>query len=150
MAYLFTADWASQVKEAINSYPDPEYRTTKLDLFWNWIEEARKGFSGILVLGVRDLPQNGSTKPAYATFTIEEGQVTETAIVSEVPDDATYVLAGKFEVWKDIVQGYDSGKAVMYRRLRLEKGDVFRFFNRIYFFTESLVALSKVPATIPA
>jgi hypothetical protein len=38
----------------------------------------------------------------------------------------------------------------MYRRLRLEKGDVFRFFNRIYFFTEALVALSKVPASLPA
>ena len=150
MAELFTDGWASEVKEAINSYPDPEYRATKLDLFWNWIDEARKGFSGMLVLGVRDLPSNGGTKPAYATFAVKEGQVTDTAIVDDVPDEATYVLVGKFEVWKDIIEGYDSGKAVMYRRLRLEKGDVFRFFNRIYFFTESLVALSKVPATLPA
>ncbi len=147
---LFSRDWASEVKEAINSYPDPEYRATKLDLFWMWIDEARKGFTGMLVLGVRDLPTNGSTKPAYATFAINEGRVTDTAIVDEVPEEATYVLVGKFDVWKDIIEGYDSGKAVMYRRLRLEKGDVFRFFNRIYFFTESLVALSKVPATIPA
>ncbi|MGH2757960.1 MAG: hypothetical protein ACRDKJ_00180 [Actinomycetota bacterium] len=146
---LFTEKWASEVREAINSYPDPEYRATKLDLFWNWIEEARKGFTGMLVLGVRDLPVNGSTKPAYATFAVNVGRVTDTAIVDEVPEEATYVLVGKFEVWKDIIEGYDSGKAVMYRRLRLEKGDVFRFFNRIYFFTESLVALSKVPATLP-
>jgi hypothetical protein len=39
---------------------------------------------------------------------------------------------------------------MMYRRLRLEQGDVFRFFNRVYLFTESLVAISKVPATLPA
>ncbi len=147
---LFSDGWASAVKDAINAYPDAEYRATKLDLFWMWIDEARKGFTGMLVLGVRDLPVNGSNKPAYATFAINQGQVTGTAIVDEVPDEATYVLVGKFEVWKDIVEGYDCGKAVMYRRLRLEKGDVFRFFNRIYFFTESLVALSKVPAQLPA
>jgi putative sterol carrier protein len=150
MADLFTADWAAEVKDAINTYPDDEYRATKLDLFWNWIDEARRGFSGMLVLGVRDLPTNSSAKLAYATFAIKEGQVTDTAIVEDVPEDATYVLVGKFDVWKDITEGYDCGKAVMYRRLRLEKGDVFRFFNRIYFFTESLVALSKVPTKLPA
>ena len=69
--------------------------------------------------------------------------------MSDDGPDATFVLVGDFDVWKDILEGYDSGKAVMYRRLRLEKGDVFRFFNRIYFFTESLVALSKVPAQLP-
>jgi hypothetical protein len=150
MADIFTTDWAEEVKGAINSYPDDEYRATKLDLFWDWIVEARRGFSGTFVLGVRDLPSNGSAKPAYATFAITEGQVTSTGVADQVPDDATYVLVGNYDVWRDILQGYDSGKAVMYRRLRLEKGDVFRFFNRIYFFTESLVALSKVPAQLPA
>ena len=64
--------------------------------------------------------------------------------------DATFVLAGDYAAWKDIAEGYDAGKAVMYRRLRLEQGDVFRFFNRVYLFTESLVAISKIPATLPA
>ncbi|HYZ92148.1 MAG TPA: hypothetical protein VFA34_07120 [Actinomycetota bacterium] len=150
MTDLFSNDWAAQVSDAINSYPDDEYRATKLDLFWNWIDEARKGFSGTLALGVRDLPSNGSTAKRYATFAISEGKVTSSDVVDELPDDTTYSLVGDYAVWKDIVEGYDSGKAVMYRRLRLEKGDVFRFFNRIYFFTESLVALSKVPAKLPA
>ena len=150
MAELFSTAWVGEVKEAINTYPDPDYRATKLDLFWNWIDEARKGFTGKLVLGVRDLPSNGSTQPAYATFEIAEGRVVSADSTDEIPEDATYVLAGNYDVWKDIVGGYDSGKAVMYRRLRLEKGDVFRFFNRIYFFTESLVALSKVPVSLPS
>ncbi len=148
---IFTKEWADEVKQAINTYPDDAYRATKLDLFWMWIDEARKGFDGNLTLGVRDLPSNGSSRPAYATFRITGGQVTDTEVRDVAPDDATFVLAGKYDVWKDIIDGdYDSGKAVMYRRLRLEKGDVFRFFNRIYFFTESLVALSKVPAKLPA
>ena len=32
---------------------------------------------------------------------------------------------------------------------RVEHGDVFRFFNRIYLFTESLVAMTKVEAALP-
>ena len=150
MAEIFSPDWAAEVKDAINSYPDDDYRATKLDLFWNWIDAARKGFTGTLALGVRDLPSNGSAKRAYATFVISEGEVTSVDVVDDLPEDTTFSLIGDYAVWKDIVEGYDSGKAVMYRRLRLEKGDVFRFFNRIYFFTESLVALSKVPTKLPA
>jgi hypothetical protein len=147
---IFTRGWANEVKDAINSYPDDEYRATKLDLFWDWIVAARKGFTGTLALGVRDLPSNGSTERRYATFAIAEGQVTDVDVVDGLPDETTFALVGNYEVWKDIVEGFDSGKAVMYRRLRLEKGDVFRFFNRVYFFTESLVALSKVPTNLPA
>ena len=152
MAELFTKDWAEEVRNAINSFPDPEYRATKLDLFWNWIDVARKGVNGVWALGVKDLPSsgNGSRKPAYACFTISDGQATGVEIADEPPEDALYVLTGRYEVWSDIVNGFDAGKAVMYRRLRLEQGDVFRFFNRVYLFTESLVALSKVPATLPA
>ena len=144
---LFTQGWANEVRDAINAFPDDEYRATKLDLFWNWIEVAREGFTGSFVIGVRNLDGG----PKYVVFTIDTGKCTKATVTDEVPDDATYVLCGNLDVWTDIVgNGYDSGKAVMYRRLRLEKGDVFRFFNRIYFFTESLVAMSKVPAALPA
>lgn len=145
MAELFSQEWAGDVRNAINSFPDDEYRATKLDMFWDWIKAAREGWSGIWVLGARS---NGDAR--FVALTIEAGECTKAEVVDEPPEDATYVLAGDFDVWKDILGGYDSGKAVMYRRLRLEKGDVFRFFNRIYFFTESLVALSKVPAKLPA
>jgi putative sterol carrier protein len=148
---IFTQAWADDVKDAINNYPDADYRATKLDLFWDWIVAARTGFSGGFAIGVRDLPANGAAKEVFAKFTIDAGDCTKAEIVDrEMAMDSTFVLVGDYQVWKDIVEGYDSGKAVMYRRLRLEKGDVFRFFNRIYFFTESLVALSKVPAKLPA
>jgi hypothetical protein len=149
MAELFTKEWGEAVRDAVNSFPDDEYRATKLDLFWNWIDVARQGFTGVWALGVRDLPANGSRKPTYAALTIDAGRVEKVDITDEPPEDSVYVLVGNYDVWKDIATGFDAGKAVMYRRLRLEKGDVFRFFNRIYFFTESLVALSKVPATLP-
>jgi len=150
MAELFTQEWADEVREAVNGFPDPEYKATKLDMFWDWITVARKGFNGSIALGVRSLPGDGSGAK-FLKLTIDAGECTKAEITDTQPEDARYVLAGDYDVWRDIVaNGYDCGKAVMYRRFRLEQGDVFRFFNRIYFFTESLVALSKVPATLPA
>ena len=147
MAELFTQAWADEVRAAVNSFPDPEYKATKLDMFWDWITVARNGFTGSFALGVREL--NGG--PKFVKLTIDAGECTKAEIVDAQPEDSRYVLAGDYDVWRDIISGgYDCGKAVMYRRFRLEQGDVFRFFNRIYFFTESLVALSKVPATLPA
>jgi hypothetical protein len=149
MADLFSKEWAEAAAEAINTFPDDEYRETKLFMFWDWITAARAGFNGSLALGVRDLPNGKSPAPKYVTFAFSDGQVTSTSVDDDAPD-ATFVLAGDYQTWKDIVGGYDAGKAVMYRRLRLEQGDVFRFFNRVYLFTESLVALAKVPATLPS
>jgi len=146
MAELFTQEWADEVREAVNGFPDPEYKATKLDMFWDWITVARNGFNGSFALGARDY--DGGQK--FVKLTIDAGECTKAEIV-DAADDATYVLNGDLDVWRDIISNdYDCGKAVMYRRFRLEQGDVFRFFNRIYFFTESLVALAKVPATIPA
>ena len=150
VAEFFTSEWANEVRTAVNSFPDEEYRQTKLDLFWNWIVAAREGFTGSVVLSVRDFPSNGGG-PRFLELKIDAGECTAANVCDELPADATYVLAGDYDTWRDILANdYDCGKAVMYRRFRLEKGDLFRFFNRIYFFTESLVALSKVPATLPS
>jgi len=150
MADFFTKTWADEAKDAINAFPDDAYRETKLFMYWDWIAAARQGFNGTFVLCIRDLPANGSTGERYAAFQIEGGQCTKADIVDAPPDDAKYVLACDYDTWKDIANGYDAGKAVMYRRFRLDKGDVFRFFNRIYVFTESLVAMTRVPAELPA
>lgn len=143
MAELFSEGWAEAAREAIDSFPDDAYRETKLQMYWDWIDVAKQGFEGALTLVARDIGR-------CASFRFSGGRCTEVSVSDSPPDDTTFVLAGDLQTYSDILEGYDAGKAVMYRRLRLEKGDVFRFFNRIYLFTESLVALSKVPATLPA
>jgi hypothetical protein len=142
MAELFTQEWAEDARSALNTFPDADYRATKLDMYWDWIKAANGGFKGSLALELKD-------EDRFVTFTYADGEVASATVSSERPD-ATFILAGDRATWGDILDGYDAGKAVMYRRLRLVEGDVFRFFNRIYLFTESLVALSKVPATLPA
>jgi putative sterol carrier protein len=143
VADLFSPEWAEAARNAIDTFPDDEYRATKLQMYWDWIDVAKQGFEGSLTLRARDHDR-------CATFRFTGGKCASVDVSDQVPDDSTFVLAGDLQTFSDILEGYDAGKAVMYRRLRLEKGDVFRFFNRIYLFTESLVALSKVPATLPA
>lgn len=145
---LFSQEWAEAARKAINTFPDDAYRETKLFMYWDWIAAAKSGFNGSLAVGVHDLPNGSAPSPKYVTFTFADGECASVSLSDDVPD-ATFVLGGNYETWKDIIGGYDAGKAVMYRRLRLEQGDVFRFFNRVYLFTESLVALSKVPARLP-
>jgi putative sterol carrier protein len=68
------------------------------------------------------------------------------------PDDplqATYVLAADLATWRDLLGGEDPGRIVMYRRLRLEEGDVVRFFRGIYFFVESIAVIGRVPVDLP-
>ena len=142
MAELFSSEWAAAAKDAINAFPDDDYRDTKLFMFWDWIDVAKASFDGSLAIGDKDSGR-------YVTFVFKGGTVTEATTSDTVPD-ATFVLAGDANTWQDIIGGYDAGKAVMYRRLRLISGDVFRFFNRIYLFTESLVAVSKVPTSLSA
>jgi putative sterol carrier protein len=142
VAELFSPQWAEAARMAIDSFPDEEYRATKLQMYWDWIDLAKSSFDGSLTLHARDTGR-------YATFRFADGRCAEVSVSDAPPDDTTFILAGDMQTYRDILEGYDAGKAVMYRRLRLEKGDVFRFFNRIYLFTESLVALSKVPATLP-
>src|SRR2546429_73342 len=70
MTELFTQAWADEVRTAVNSFPDPEYKATKLDMFWDWIDVARKGFTGSFALGVRSLPNNGAG-PRVLNLTID-------------------------------------------------------------------------------
>ena len=45
--------------------------------------------------------------------------------------------------------GFDMGKAVMYRKLLLEKGEVLDFFKSVYYWTESLASIQRIPTAFP-
>ena len=85
---LFSQSWADDVKDAINSFPDDAYRATKLDMFWDWIDAARGGFTGSFVIGVRNLDGG----PKYVVFSIDAGKCTKATVADAVPDDATYEI----------------------------------------------------------
>jgi hypothetical protein len=144
---LFGPEWAEEVRAAVDRGPGVDARAGKLDSYWDWIARARESYSSSWALGVRDLAGRG---PHYLRLGWKDGVCAEAAIVGpDDPLDATYVLAADLATWSALLDGEDPGRIVMYRRLRLEEGEVVRFFRAIYFFVESVAVIGRVPARVP-
>ncbi|GAA3642307.1 hypothetical protein GCM10022224_000780 [Nonomuraea antimicrobica] len=133
----FTDEWAQAVRASVNTGPSAAERERKLPSYWNWIERARSGHTATWALGVRETG-------TYVLLAWKDGTCTAAEITSD-PGAADYVLVAGEAAWRELLEGADPGRMVMYRRLRLERGDVLGFFRVIYFFVESLAALAKVP-----
>ncbi|MEV4476090.1 hypothetical protein [Nonomuraea sp. NPDC049504] len=131
---FFTAEWAQAVRVAVDDGPPQE---GKLPSYWQWIDRARSGYTATWALGVRETG-------AYLVLVWKDGTCVDAHITTD-PGTADYVLAATETTWHELRAGADPGRVVMYRGLRLESGDVLAFFRVIYFFIESLAALSKVP-----
>lgn len=143
---FFSAEWAQEAKEAVNAGPSDEVRSRKLDKYWAWIDEAKKGLDCKLALAVRDLPEG----PTCVLLELHDGVCSDATVVSraEAEAQATYLLAGDLDSWREIMGGFDVGKTVMYRKLMLEQGEVLEFFEKAYFWTESLACIQRIPTEI--
>lgn len=141
---LFGPEWAERARAAVDAGPDDAERATKLDSYWNWIAGVRATYGRSWALGVTGLRD----EPVYLKLSWRDGTCHAAEIV-EGDVDADFVLAGPLDVWRDLLDGDDPGRIVMYRRLRLSSGDVLAFFRGIYFFVESLAAVARVPAALP-
>jgi hypothetical protein len=139
---FFSAEWAEEVRAAVDQGPDEEVLAAKLPMYWNWIERVRRTYSASWALGVRDLP---GSPPTYLVLSWQGGKCADAAVTTD-PAGADYVLAADLATWRDLLAGADPGRIVMYRGLRLERGDVLTFFRGIYFFVESVAAIGRVPA----
>jgi hypothetical protein len=63
--------------------------------------------------------------------------------------DAVFLLAASYADWLSMLDGYDVGKMVMYRKLMLMKGDTLMFFTAAFFWTELLAAIQMIPVEVP-
>lgn len=147
---FFSADWAEAVRAAVDRGPDAEVRAGKLDDYWNWIDRAREEHGDSWALCVRDLPAGRGRSPTYLVLRWSSGRCVDGRIVGpEALPQATYVLAGDYADWRELLAGYDPGRMVMYRRFLLEEGPLLQLFRIIYFFVESLGCLARVPTVLP-
>jgi hypothetical protein len=138
---FFSKEWADRVREALDRGPDEALRSTKLPTYWNWIDAVRARYADSWAIGVTDMPGG----PRYLRIDWAGGACTAADIIGpDDPLDASYVLSADLATWRELLDGADPGKIVMYRRMRLEDGDVLRFFRGIYFFVESLAAVCRV------
>ena len=145
MAEFMTAAWAKACQEAINDWPGEERKASKLQDFWDWIGMVRPFVTGRLALSVRDMPP-GADGDTLA-LDLEEGAVKAAAVLGrdEAADGAAFVLAGSYADWQAMLDGYDVGKMIMYRKLMLEQGDTLMFFMAAFYWTELLAAIQSVP-----
>ncbi|WP_242184210.1 hypothetical protein [Saccharopolyspora soli] len=138
---LFSPQWAQEAREVVDRGPDEAIRATKLESYWTWIDRARESYSSSWALGLRETGQ-------YLRLQWTDGKCVEASIRDEPAAD--YVLTAAADVWRDILTGEDAGRLLMYRRMRLVRGDVLLFFRSIYFVVESIAAIGRIPASLPA
>ena len=143
---FFTDEWAQAVREAFNTEPTEEEKADKLVMYWDWIKLAKETFTGRLALGVLDPP--GADEPSYVVLDFTKGDCTKATVTgADGAEESSFALAGRYDDWRAIMSGFDTNKAVMYRKLMLKQGDVFRFFDRVYYFTEALGRVARVPTS---
>jgi len=141
---FWSRDWAQAAREAVNAGPSAEAKARKIPRFWEWIDKAKEHVDCQLALAVDGLP---ASRRDCLLLDLEQGRCVRARLATrdEAEATATYLLAGSYRDWREIMAGYDMGKAVMYRKLLLQKGEVLEFFKSIYYWTESLACIQRIP-----
>ena len=148
---FFTPQWAVAVRDALAAGPSQEVRTGKLSMYWDFFDRVKAGCASSWALGCRDLPAGIAASPAYLHVQWADGMVSDCHVAGpEERQQATYLLAMDYADWRALLGGYDAQRTVMYRKILLEEGNVLEFFKAIYFFTECLAMIARVPAGLPA
>lgn len=146
---VFGPQWAEAVREAVDRGPSDALQASKLPSYWEWIDEARAGYDATWALTATDLPAGLGGGRAHVLLQWRQGRCVRATVVDDAEAErADYALAAPHEAWRELLGGADAGRLVMYRRIRLERGDVLRFFRGIYFVVEALAALGRVPARV--
>jgi hypothetical protein len=145
MPGFMTDAWAQEVRATFNDWPGEEWKASKLQDFWDWIDMIRPFVTGRLALSVRDMPDGAEGDTLVLDF--DGGTVTAASVLgrADAEPGAVFLLAGSNADWQQMLAGYDVGKMVMYRKLMLEKGDTLQFFTAAFFWTELLAAIQSVP-----
>lgn len=94
MARFMTAAWAEECRAAIDGWPGPERKASKLQDFWDWIDMIRPFVTGRLALSVADMPACADGDTLALDF--DSGTVTAASIVDrgDAQASAVFLLAG--------------------------------------------------------
>jgi hypothetical protein len=150
VARLFSDEWAQAAQARLATGFTEQDKAGKLGDYWDWVAAAASSFTGSLALGV--LPARGSklTEGEFAVIDIANGQVQAVRPADAAQAEAAdYCLVGTYDGWRQFAAGYDPGKTIMYRLLRLERGNLLSFFNRVYYWVELVGLLQQVPTEVP-
>jgi SCP-2 sterol transfer family len=145
MAGFMTDAWAQDCRGAFEAWPSEERKASKLQDFWDWINMIRPFVTGRLALSVRDMPPGADGDTLVLDF--DGGTMTAASVLGRADAEAgaVFLLAGDYADWQAMLDGYDVGKMIMYRKLMLEQGDTLMFFTAAFFWTELLSVIQSVP-----
>jgi len=141
---FFSPQWAAAVRDALAAGPTSPDRAGKLPMYRDFFEKVKAGYASSWALGCRDL--GASLYVQWGGGTVTDCRVTGPGDRAE----ATYVLGMDYADWLALHDGYDPQRTVMYRKILVEEGNILEFFKGIYFFTECLGVIGKVPALFHA
>ena len=141
---FFSPEWATAVRDALAAGPPEPDRAGKLAMYWDFFDKVKAGYASSWALGCRGL--RASLLVQWGGGTVTDCRVT--GVGDQVA--ATYVLGMDYAGWQALHDGYDPQRTVMYRRILVEEGNILEFFKGIYFFTECLGVIGKVPAGFSA
>jgi hypothetical protein len=148
---FFSPQWAAAVRDALAAGPSDADRAGKLPMYWGFFDQVKASTTSSWALGCRDLPAGVAAGRAYLFVQWGGGTVTDCRIIGpEAAREATYLLGMDYADWRALHDGYDPQRTVMYRKILVEEGNVLEFFKSIYFFTECLGVIGKVPAGFAA
>jgi len=138
MPVLYPSDgWIKEFQKICNG--DPEFK------------ELGGHFTGKFIFQIEAEP-GLLDKPSYLFYFPDRGEVKEAMALSS-PDeraDADYVIAGKYSVWKNIVQGKQEPlRALMTRKLRLVKGRQLKILKEVRLALKIMNSCLKVDAEFP-
>ena len=151
MARLFSEEWAQAAQARLSAGFTEQDKAGKLGDYWDWIAAAASSFTGSLALGA--LPSRGSKLATgeFVSVDITDGQVRAVRPVdAEQAEAADYCMTGTYDSWRQFMEGFDCGRALAYRLLRFTNGNLYSFFNRVYYWVELLRLLQQVPTEVPA
>lgn len=137
---FFSPDWATAVGDALAAGPLESQRAGKLQMYWDFFDKVKAGYASSWALGCHDL--RVSLYVQWGGGTVTGCRVTRPGEQA----DATYVLGMDYADWRALHDGYDPQRTVMYRKMLVEEGNILEFFKGIYFFTECLGVIGRVPA----
>lgn len=138
MSVLYPSDeWIKELQRICNA--DPEFK------------DACGDFSGKFVFQIEAEPGK-LDQTGYLFFWADKGEAKEAKALASADErpDSDYVMAGKYSVWKDIVQAKQEPlRALMTRKLRLIKGSQLKILKQVKFALKVMNNCTKIDACFP-
>jgi hypothetical protein len=148
-AELMTPQWAAQVQQLLAGWPDEREKADprKTDTYWRYFDRHRKAFEATFALGISGVPGQDGTRYLALTFG-PDGAGPEAAILAEADALATAKVAMEctYQIWSDLVGGYEISKAMTYHQLPLTAGGAADLLRCVYFVHELIVAALRPQA----